>query len=116
MENLESNQNTPDYLNAQKNWKEKGYLGVTAKDHEAIGSTPDDILFQNPDKTLGEMMTDEEIREYITGTQKNISENEALPHLKRYNDDLKQNLEATVKYLKSIGKLTEDFNLDNIVQ
>ncbi len=108
MENLETFQNTPEYIEAQKNWKEKGYLGVTAKDHEAIQSTPDEVLLQNPGKTLGEIMNDQEIREYIVGTRKNISENKEYSHLKRYNEDLKQNLEVTIEYLKSIGRFPED--------
>ena len=110
MENFESHKNTPEYLNAQKNWKEKGYLGVTSQDHEVIGSTPDEILLQNPGKTLGELMSDEEIREYIVGTRKNISENEngGLAHMKRYNEVLLRNLDVTIEYLKFIGRLPED--------
>lgn len=111
---LESYQSSPEYVAATKNWKEKGYLGVTAQDHKAIGSTPEKELLENPDKTLGELMGNKEALEYVVGTQKNILENEHVQHhnpesWKKYNDDLKQNLEVSIKYLKSIGKLPPDF-------
>lgn len=108
MENLESCQHKPEYLEASKNWEEKGYLGVTAEDHEAINSTPDEILLQNPGKTLGELMSDQDIRNYIIGTRKNIIENNKLPHLKKYNEDLQQNLNLTIEYLESLGRLPKD--------
>lgn len=98
-----------EFIEVQKNWSEKGHLGVTSKDHEAIFSTPDDILVQNPGKTLGELMSDTEIQEYILETRKNILENEGLQNMKNYNEDLKKNLEVSIKYLKSIGRLSQDF-------
>lgn len=112
MENLESYQNTPEYTEAQKKWNEKGFLGVTAKDHEAIYSTPDEILLQNPGKTLAELMSDEEIRDYVLETRRVISENENVVHSnpeswKKYNEDLKMNLEVTIRYLQSIGRLPD---------
>ena len=99
-ENLESQR----YTEAQKKWDEKGHLGVTAADHEAIHSTPDEILVQNPGKTLGELMSDKEILEYIIGTQENIKSNEEIEKMKSYNEDLKKNLEVTTIYLKAIGR------------
>ena len=99
-----------EYLKAQKNWKEKGSLGVTAQDHKNIGGTPDDILLENPGKTLGELMTDQEIKDYILATRANILENEkeSLKNMKQYTEDLKEDLEATLKYLESIGRLPEE--------
>ncbi len=97
------------YDQAQKNWKEKGSLGVTAADHEALGGTPDDILLEHPGKTLGEVMTNEEIETYIFQTRKNISENEGILKMSEFNDDLKRDLETSIQYLKDIGRLSEDF-------
>ena len=111
MENFESYQKSIEYLAAQKNWEEKGYLGVTAQDHKAIHSTPDNILIENPSKTLGELMSDTEIIEYIQGTQRNIEENSKYPHMTDFNEDLKKNLETTISYLKTIQRIPEDFTL-----
>lgn len=96
---------------ALKNWEEKGSLGVTAEDYELIGGTPDDILIQNPGKTLGELMADSEIQEFIEETQKNIEGNKNHPHMNKFNEELKKNLITTVKYLKGINRLPEDFIL-----
>jgi hypothetical protein len=108
MENLESYQNNSEYVEASNNWNTKGHLGVTAKDHEIIQSTPDQILVENSGKTLGELMSDEEIREYIIETRKNILGNEAFPNMKEYNEELKENLKVTLEYLSGIGRLPEE--------
>ncbi len=97
------------FKQAQNNWKEKGYLGVTAEDHEGIYSTPNEILVANPGKTLSELMTDDEILDYLVQTKKNIQENEPIEKLKSYNDSLKENLITTIKYLKEIERLPESF-------
>lgn len=96
------------FIMAKSNWDTKGYLGVTAEDHEGIHSTPDEILNENPGKTLGELMSDQEILEYIEGTKKNIEENEGIEKMKRFNEDLKDNLKLTIEYLRSIDRLPEN--------
>ncbi len=106
---------TPDEnktLLAQKHWKENGWLGVTAEDHTLKGSTPDDILIKNPGKTLGELMSDEEIHEYIAEMQKIIikDENSDIEHIRMLAEMQKENLDSCIRYLKVIGRLTEDFN------
>ncbi len=95
------------YIQATLNWEQKGSLGVTAEDHEAHGGTPDYILLQNPGKTLGQLMSDTEISEFITETKKNIQDNEGVKNLEEYNTDLKKNLKTSIKYLKSIGRLPD---------
>jgi hypothetical protein len=97
------------YKQAQKNWKENGYLGVTSDDHLGIYSTPNEKLQENPGKTLADLMSDQEILDYISGTKKNILENEGMEKLKEYNTSLKENLETTINYLKKIGRLPEDW-------
>lgn len=111
MENLEFGNKKINKEQAVKNWEEKGSLGVTAEDHELIGSTPDEILIQNPGKTLGELMSDDEIQEFIEGTKKNIEDNKNHPHMDAFNEDLKKNLITTIKYLKEINRLPKDFIL-----
>lgn len=98
----------------KNNWDKNGSLGVTVEDHILIGSTPEDILVKNPGKTLGELMSDLEINEFIRGTLKNIEENKKYSHLKNFNMDLIENLILSVEYLKSIRRLPKDFDLDDI--
>ncbi|MEI6022600.1 MAG: hypothetical protein WCQ32_02045 [bacterium] len=105
---MESYTPSPEFIRASKNWEEKGFLGVTAQDHEDIQGTPDDILLENPGKTLGELMSDGEIREYIVETRKNIIENKETPKLEKYNIELQKNLDVTIAYLSSIGRMPED--------
>lgn len=111
MENLEFGNKKNTKEQALKNWETQGSLGVTAEDYELIGGTPDDILIQNPGKTLGILMSDDEIQEFIEGTQRNIEENKNYPHMNEFNEDLKKNLITTIKYLKKINRLSEDFIL-----
>jgi hypothetical protein len=99
----------PEYLEAQKNWREKGSLGVTASDYEAISGTPEDELIQNPGKTLGEIWSDEQILDHLIGTERNIEENESIEKMKKWNDDLKENLRVTILYLKSINRLPKEY-------
>lgn len=116
MENIDNSSETIN--EARKKWDENGYLGVTAIDHELIGSTPDELLLNNKGKTLGELMSEDEIVEYISGTLSNIDENEKYiltnPSNKdsiiRYNEDLKNNLDLSINYLKKIGKIDEKFS------
>lgn len=93
---------------AQKSFDEKSFLAVTASDYETINATPDEILTQNPGKTLGELMSDQEILEYIQTTEQNIKSNEGIEKMKDYNEDLKNNLMVTKDYLHSIDRLPEN--------
>ena len=105
---MESYTPSPEFIQASKNWEEKGFLGVTAQDYEAIQGTPEDILLENPGKTLGELMSDEEVREYIIETRNNIIENKEIPKMQELNKDLQKNLDVTIAYLSSIGRMPKD--------
>ena len=105
---MESYTPSPEFIQASKNWEEKGFLGVTEQDYEAIQGTPEDILLENPGKTLGELMSDEEVREYIIETRNNIIENKEIPKMQELNKDLQKNLDVTIVYLSSIGRMPED--------
>lgn len=117
MENINNPMEEESYKIAQENWNTNGSLGVTAEDHIAIGSTPDNILIENEGKTLGELMSDSEIQDFINGTKENIKENEDYiktgPHnansIINFNKDIKDNLDKTLVYLKKIGRLPVDF-------
>lgn len=104
---------------AYKHW-ENGHLGVTAEDHWAIGGTPEIELRRNPGKTLGELWTVDQFREKLEssvtflekarGEYKEKGPNHPDIHWSR--DDIlsaKQELRGTIRYLKSIGKLPEEF-------
>ena len=97
----------------KNNWDKNGSLGVTSQDHIIFGSTPDQILIDNPGKTLGELMSDSEIKDFIEGTLKNIEGNKNYENLNSFNKKLLANLILSVKYLKSIKKIPEDFILQD---
>jgi len=109
-ESFELFHNRPEFKKAAERFNAFGPLGVTAEDHEGIGSTPPKILLDNPGKTKGELMTSEEIKDWFKESEEQIAEfskdeyadnafaKSALPRVQ-------QNLELSRSYLSSIGKL-----------
>jgi hypothetical protein len=104
---------------AQEHWKQ-GHLGVTAEDHKAIGGSPDTELRQNPGKTLGELWSMEKILEYLKkdvaflkkAREEYKEKGPNHPDIHWSRDDIfsaKESLRAAIPYLKSIGKLPEEF-------
>jgi len=100
---------TEEFKKASERFETLGSLGVLPADHKAIGSTPPQRLLDNPGKTLGELMSDEEITYWILGNEKTIKQfSEADPNnsfIKTALPDLKKTLELGKKYLKSIDRL-----------
>jgi hypothetical protein len=104
-------------------WAENGNLGVTADDHYAIGSSPDMELCQNHGKTLGELWDIEKICEKIKDTinflekarkkyEIKYEKDPRYPDNRWYRDDViygKEELKRMLRYLRSIGKLPEEF-------
>ncbi len=99
---------------AVEKFKAFGPLGVTAADHEAIASTPPDLLKNNPGKTKAELMSEQELADWLDGLQKqrdgfadekNKNDSFAQSILPKLNNDLK----ASLEYLRSINKLPEGF-------
>ncbi len=84
-------------------------MGVLPEDHKAIGSTPPQSLLDNPGKTLDELMSDEEISEWIEGNIKAIDElsepEETNSFVKSALPALREELELGKKYPKSINRL-----------
>jgi hypothetical protein len=107
-------------LAAMKRWNENGHWGVTADDHWAIGGSPDWELNQNPGKTLGELWDMEKItekfREKVAYLEKERAKYSADPngpesHWAKGNIiSVKKSLRLTTDYLRSIGKLPEEFD------
>jgi hypothetical protein len=92
-----------------------GPLGVTAADHLGIGSTPKELLVNNPGKTLGELMTEDEIFQWIKGQQEQIaqySEDQYKDNsfVKSILPKLIEDLRLSKEYLAGIGKLPSEKN------
>lgn len=94
---------------AAEKFKALGSLGVTAQDHKGIGSTPPKKLLENPGKTLGELMTDEEVIEWIKGNKEAIAQfseaDQNNSFVKSALPMLKEEVRFGTKYLKSLGRL-----------
>lgn len=84
-------------------------LSMTKDDHQKIYSTPPQRLLENPGKTLGEIMSDQEIADWIKENEKAIAEfsqmNSENSFVKNALPVLKKELDLGLKYLKSIGRL-----------
>lgn len=101
--------NTEAFKKASEKFNTLGSLGVTAQDHKAIGSTPPPELLADSGITLGELMSDEEIAEWVAGNEKTIAElseaDQNSSFVKSALPMLKKELELGTKYLKSINRL-----------
>jgi hypothetical protein len=88
----------------------KSALEMTLQDHLRIGSTPPDILKQNPGKTKADLMSDEELTDYLItkqdlieqlSSQENLTNSFAQSALK----DTREDFELTKQYLTRIGRM-----------
>jgi len=105
---------TPEFLQACKKLDELGPLSLTAEDHRAIGSSPKENLKDNPEKTVAELMTDEEILKTLNYWKKTIEEEAQglyVEHnaLKSLAHEFSKRFKATILYLRSIGRLPKEF-------
>jgi len=112
---------SPQYLESKRKFEELGYLGVTAQDHINIGSTfPPQLLVDNPGRTWGELLSDEEILSILENDArfKHYFRNDEVDRLfekdgdEMANDVLKGFRKETpvdAKYLDSIGRLPEKY-------
>lgn len=103
----------PAFTKAAHKFKTFGPLGVTAADHLGIGSTPKERLVNNPDKTLGELMTDDEISQWINELQEQISQYSSDQYkdnsfVKSILPKLTEDLRLSKEYLKGIGRLLSE--------
>ncbi|MDO8576229.1 MAG: hypothetical protein Q7R90_02845 [bacterium] len=92
-----------------------GKLGITGADWAALGGTVPADLKQNPDKTRAELMTDEQIVEYLSKKQGTIAEfsKEEYRHSTFHKNFLvaeRGDWNATINYLRSIGRLPKTFD------
>ena len=101
---------------SKQKFKELGHLGVTAQDHWNIGGSPPILLNRNPEKTLGELLSEEELLdwldklvEYGERAKQKLTTN---PDDELAQGDLKDfstRFPLAIKYLASIGRLPEKY-------
>ena len=91
----------------------KSDLEMTLEDHVNIGSTPPEILKQNPGKTKGELLSDEELRNYLESKQQLIGllSSEENPFAQSALKDSKEDWESTKTYLTKIGRMSQSDKL-----
>jgi hypothetical protein len=92
----------------------KAGLEMTADDHWAIGSTPHQVLRDNPGKTLLETMSEESFRDFIFGQVESVEESHrgALTgnplEIKLLKVLLEGMLIPNIEYLREIGRLPQE--------
>ena len=101
-------------LKAIKKFKELGPLGVTDSDHLAIGSTPPDLLKNNPGKTKIDLMSDQEILAQLKEWDENVkkySQEEFKDNtfVQSYLPKLKEDFKVSIKHLRELNRLPNDF-------
>lgn len=88
-------------------------LAMTDRDHWKAGSTPPDILNKHPGKPQGELLTKQEIEEYLQDCKKQIERTgekaKANPAFELTKRALERNLELDKEYLERIGRLPGKF-------
>lgn len=93
-------------------------LAMTAEDHRKIGSTGiDHILLDNPGKTLGELLPEEDLLRYLMDELAEVKELSRPEHRSNPYDIsrltiVQQDLEASVDYLVRINRLPKKFVQD----
>jgi hypothetical protein len=95
------------YFEKMANLVRKSKLAMTADDHIRAGGTPPDVLLQNPGKTQAELLSDQEILEYLKDREKAIAEC-SLPGL---TNELKKDLGLSKTYLREIGRLPQEYQV-----
>lgn len=94
-----------EFMKASEKFNTLGPLGVTADDHLVIGSTPNERLINNPGKTLGELMSADEVNTWLEGTKGEI---------KKYSSEEYQKnsfIQSMLIRLKSDWQLSEQYLL-----
>ncbi len=90
-----------------------GPLGVTAEDHKNIGSTPPEILLMNPGKTEFDLMSDEDLLNWLNGKKEELvrfssKEFSVNVFVQSYLPTLKEEIKATLDFLRLKKRLPEE--------
>ena len=102
------------FKKAKINFEAFGPLGVTAEDHKGIGSTPPEILEKNPGKTESDLMTDEDLAQWLKEKEEELKKYSGKEYLdnafaQSYLPTLKEEIKTTINFLRSINRLPEKF-------
>ncbi len=100
---------------ASQKMNKTGWFSFTAQDHEDIGSTPDDIMLEHPEKMQYELMSEKEIENILD----NVDIAKQDPQLVKngYAQDLINAAKVDIPFLESVGKLPEkykNFDMSNL--
>lgn len=92
-----------------------GFFALTAEDHKAMGSTPDEILKENPGKAAYEVLTIERIEELLDSALDAMHDKRSIEtgYAKASSDFFK----CSLPFLRSVGRLPkkfEDFDMSSI--
>ncbi len=109
---------------SRKKFQIHGSLGVTARDHFNIGSSPPAGLRENPDKTFAEIYSDEELLNYLGNLEASIAQDLATLRKKVMGTPMfatidrwtesnlrsdARRMSSALAYLKSLGRLPEKY-------
>lgn len=92
-----------------------GWFSFTAKDHEDLGSTPEDELLMYPEKMQYEIMSDKEIESILDNVE--IAKQDPKLVASGYVKILVDGMKVNIPFLKSVGKLPEkykDFDINTL--
>jgi hypothetical protein len=99
---------------ASKKFHEKGPFSMTAQDHKDLGSTPPKILKENPGKTIPDIYPNEKLEQdlqmWLNGWRKYVQpEYMNSASARSYSRMLSKRILASIRYLRSINRLPEQF-------
>ncbi|MBI2596175.1 hypothetical protein HYW46_05590 [Candidatus Daviesbacteria bacterium] len=103
----------PEFFKAKAKKEKWGQLAWTLDDFLAIRGIPTDDLKNNPSKTEDELMTAEEIANFLRENQDLINEFTTIQDndfVKSALLELTHEFASVLKYLKAIGRLPEEFD------
>ena len=115
-----------EFKKASKRFKEMGPLGVLAEDWHKIGGTPPPELEANPGKTMLDLMSEQQVLDWLNGTKKEIEQAQGFysqakdsrqKHICKVQiqSDIEA-LGATLKLLKELNRLPKEFENYQILE
>jgi len=110
MNSIENGAGLEKFNLASKKYKNLGWFSLSLEDHDDLGSTPDDLMAQNPGKAQYELLSDDEIETHLNNTLEAIKEytNETTNN-KSFLQNLKEDMKVDIPFLKSVNRLPDKF-------
>lgn len=96
---------------AAEKFGEVGPLGVTEEDHRKLGSSPPPELADNPGKTMLDLMSEDELLEWLRTKKATLEEYRIKDgdFAQSYYVSLKRNVIATLTFLRKFERLPKEF-------